>query len=748
MYQGELVEVAGVRELFAAPRHEYTRRLLAAVPRLGAGDDPAGRPAPGRRRAAHARRHAPARVGDAAAAARPAPGDATAPRHRQDDDAAAGSAGPAVVEARDLEIVYPGRLGPERLPRRGPGEPGDRAGRGARPGRRVRLRQDDDRAGHRRAHPGHRRLAAGARPRDGRLPRARPSGPLRARIGFVFQDPATSFNPLLTLEEAIAEPLVVHGRARDAAAARPRVRELLDAVHLPVAYAERYPHELSGGQRQRASLARALALDPELLIADEPTSALDVSVQAKVLEVFTELQARLGFATLFISHDLAVVGMLADRIAVLYRGRAGRGGHRSAGPRRPPARLHPAPPGLRAGAGPRRAGAAPRGPGRARRAVEAVPARRPGTSGRSVTEVDGDQPRPGEVQPQPPVRRSRSAAPPPCSSGSAPRAPGRRRREGARPAAPPTRTPRTWTTAAARSTVNSSASGPAAALPSRRRSCETSSSHHCPPVAPNRSVCTRAGSWPSATQLAGHRLDEARSARTRAPGAWPRRAASCAASIARVHPAGQPRPARRGAAGEGEPHLRAVAGPAQLVAADDVVERAGGVEQPHLPRPAPPGRAPGGEHAEEGHDAGAARDELDGAVVARPDEVPADRAAQLEQVAGDEDVGEVGRHLAVVEALDDELDVPGPGRGGDGVAALGGVAVLGGEAHVEVLARHVPGPVRRGEGEPPGPRRSRAAVARTSARCQVSRRRTAARAMGPRGCGSRTSPRTPARRAG
>jgi len=92
-------------------------------------------------------------------------------------------------------------------------------------------------------------------------------------------------------------------------------------VHLPTSYGARYPHELSGGQRQRASLARALALDPELLIADEPTSALDVSVQAKVLEVFTELQQRLGFATLFISHDLAVVGMLADRIAVLYRGR-------------------------------------------------------------------------------------------------------------------------------------------------------------------------------------------------------------------------------------------------------------------------------------------------------------------------------------------------------------------------------------------------------------------------------------------
>jgi peptide/nickel transport system ATP-binding protein len=99
------------------------------------------------------------------------------------------------------------------------------------------------------------------------------------------------------------------------------VDELLEAVQLPRAYGDRFPHELSGGQRQRASLARALALGPELLIADEPTSALDVSVQARVLELFGELQLEFGFASLFISHDLAVVDLLADRIAVLYRGK-------------------------------------------------------------------------------------------------------------------------------------------------------------------------------------------------------------------------------------------------------------------------------------------------------------------------------------------------------------------------------------------------------------------------------------------
>jgi peptide/nickel transport system ATP-binding protein len=98
------------------------------------------------------------------------------------------------------------------------------------------------------------------------------------------------------------------------------VNELLEAVQLPRAFGDRYPHELSGGQRQRASLARALALEPALLVADEPTSALDVSVQARVLELFAQLQLDLGFAALFISHDLAVVDLLADRIAVLYQG--------------------------------------------------------------------------------------------------------------------------------------------------------------------------------------------------------------------------------------------------------------------------------------------------------------------------------------------------------------------------------------------------------------------------------------------
>lgn len=144
--------------------------------------------------------------------------------------------------------------------------------------------------------------------------------PLRKEIGFVFQDPAASFNPHLTIGECVAEPLLIHTRP-GAAEARKKVGELLESVQLPASYAERYPHELSGGQRQRASLARSLALNPRLLIADEPTSALDVSVQAKVLDLFKDIQEQYGFAALFISHDLAVVDMLSHWVGVLYKGR-------------------------------------------------------------------------------------------------------------------------------------------------------------------------------------------------------------------------------------------------------------------------------------------------------------------------------------------------------------------------------------------------------------------------------------------
>jgi len=144
--------------------------------------------------------------------------------------------------------------------------------------------------------------------------------PLRQKTGIVFQDPGSSLNPRMPIGQSIGEPLFLAGGASGKELDR-RVQELLSSVELPTSYRNRYPHELSGGQRQRVGIARALALTPELLVADEPTSALDVSVQARFLDLLQELQERLQFACLFVSHDLAVVDILAHRIAVMHRGR-------------------------------------------------------------------------------------------------------------------------------------------------------------------------------------------------------------------------------------------------------------------------------------------------------------------------------------------------------------------------------------------------------------------------------------------
>jgi peptide/nickel transport system ATP-binding protein len=144
--------------------------------------------------------------------------------------------------------------------------------------------------------------------------------PLRRKTGIVFQDPGSSLNPRMPIGQSIGEPLLLAGEAKGKDLDR-RVQELLTSVELPTSYRNRYPHELSGGQRQRVGIARALALTPELLVADEPTSALDVSVQARFLDLLQELQERLQFACLFVSHDLAVVDILAHRIAVMHRGR-------------------------------------------------------------------------------------------------------------------------------------------------------------------------------------------------------------------------------------------------------------------------------------------------------------------------------------------------------------------------------------------------------------------------------------------
>lgn len=281
MYQGKIVEEADAISLFHDPQDDYTKRLLAAVPHIGVG---------------------------------------TAKTKERALKRSATEHGEPVVSAENLVIEYPGRFG----------KGGFRAVDGVsfHIGEREVLGLVGESGSGKttigRAIGGLTKITGGSLTVLGQEllgVHERDFRPLRHDIGFVFQDPATSFNPLLTIAECVAEPLIVHGKAGDAREARPRVDELLEAVQLPKSFGDRFPHELSGGQRQRASLARGIALQPKLLIADEPTSALDVSVQAKVLELFAEIQREFGFAALFISHDLAVVDLLADRIAVLYKGK-------------------------------------------------------------------------------------------------------------------------------------------------------------------------------------------------------------------------------------------------------------------------------------------------------------------------------------------------------------------------------------------------------------------------------------------
>ncbi len=136
---------------------------------------------------------------------------------------------------------------------------------------------------------------------------------------MIFQDPSASLNPRRRVRDIVGEPLTVHG-IRPAAEIPRRLNELMDLVGLPSAYLDRYPHEFSGGQRQRIGIARALAMEPALIVADEPVSALDVSVQAQIVNLFADLRERLGLTYVFIAHDLGVVRQVSTRVAVMYLG--------------------------------------------------------------------------------------------------------------------------------------------------------------------------------------------------------------------------------------------------------------------------------------------------------------------------------------------------------------------------------------------------------------------------------------------
>jgi ABC-type glutathione transport system ATPase component len=282
MYRGQVVEEGAVAQIFAAPAHPYTQRLLAAVPHLGQG-----------------RSHVDAQ--------KPVVSDP-------------GAAAPALALAvRDLVVEFPGRLGSPRV------RAVDGVSLTIAPGRVLGLvgESGSGKTTVGRATVGLVPALSGSIEVFGTNLRTASATELRAlrrRFGFVFQDPAASLNPRASVGACISEPLLVHNVGTDASRHR-RVDELLEAVELPAAYATRYPHELSGGQRQRVSLARALVLSPDLLIADEPTSALDVSVQATVLALFQRLQLEMGFACLFISHDLAVIDLVADDVAVMSNGR-------------------------------------------------------------------------------------------------------------------------------------------------------------------------------------------------------------------------------------------------------------------------------------------------------------------------------------------------------------------------------------------------------------------------------------------
>ncbi|WP_081710119.1 ABC transporter ATP-binding protein [Arthrobacter sp. 35W] len=318
MRKGVIVETGTANDIFNNPQHSYTQSLLAAVPHLGQGS---GEGADVDVTAALAAvTHAeltsvdPAELAKREAENKAALTTALAAARAE----SVKKHGEPVLELTDVAIEYPkqGRV------------PAFRAVEGANlsiyPGQVVGLvgESGSGKTTVGRAAVGLLPVAAGtlhvvgqditaARPKDLRA--------LRQKVGMVFQDPSSSLNPRLPLGESIGEPMFLAKVAKGPELQK-RIEQLLDQVELPRAYRNRYPHELSGGQKQRVGIARALSLKPQLLVADEPTSALDVSVQAKVLDLLKGLQEELKFACLFVTHDLAVVDYLADRIVVMQRG--------------------------------------------------------------------------------------------------------------------------------------------------------------------------------------------------------------------------------------------------------------------------------------------------------------------------------------------------------------------------------------------------------------------------------------------
>ncbi|MGX1701778.1 dipeptide ABC transporter ATP-binding protein [Microbacterium sp. NPDC055357] len=306
MKDGEIVEQGDVRQVLEHPRHAYTRALLAAVPRLGEGAG--GDVVDVVESLAH--------VVDVVEAG-------TAGSERAADVAVVSE---PVLELSGVSIEYGkrGRVAAFRAV--------DDVSLAIGEGEIVGLvgESGSGKSTIGRASIGLQPIAEGTLVVDGidiSSGSRKTIASLRRKVGIVFQDPSSSLNPRLPIGESIGEPILLAREAKGAALDK-RVETLLDEVHLPRSYRNRYPHELSGGQKQRVGIARALALQPRLLVADEPTSALDVSVQAHVLELLLQLQSEHKFACLFISHDLAVVDAMADRIIVLHHGRIAEQGTR------------------------------------------------------------------------------------------------------------------------------------------------------------------------------------------------------------------------------------------------------------------------------------------------------------------------------------------------------------------------------------------------------------------------------------